>query len=706
TRILSPRVAGSSAGGATRLCVGLSVDASPVTEGRSGTRALPAFGLVDAGKRSTDSRDTTSRRAGRRSVTRALPGPPPAEVADRVDDRHGVGDPASSRLRSSRMSAISRPSRPICPTYGPSRQYTSSGWAPAQTRPAPGGPRRATYFDPRRTPSRPRNPPAIGLDSAMSWPRRIGLNGDDRIPAADDQLERRRPVCPDVRQPRCPCDPVDRRRGVVDGLVARRVLRSPRRRRPVRDPVRPPRYRAVGRVSAGGAGLRRTRPRRGRRGSARRAGGRPCAHRGDVDGRRDRTTARARPPRPVRVPDARLHESGGVDRPAVAAALRWAEQALRGAASRAGLVRPGRRHRLRRRRRARVRRRAPVRRGSDAHARHAHRRADAQCRVEHDEPPSRRGGPAGAGPPRRHPRVDSRRPRNGGPALSVRARGGAGRRNRRRSAAAARRRRPRAPAARHVGRIRLRAPGAHANALAVCISITRARNGGTSADRKEAAGRSVSEGWEGAGRAPRGRRKPSTWWGCSGSSPPRDWRVTVKILLVIFAPDFRRSEAAGGWPGVRAPPLTLPRSRTSLPGCHCRVSALAVSASHASAAAGLWSRGSLHQAAGNASLTGNRPRKLRSVDDAGLESRRRSVEPRGEVMRKLLLGMAAMLVALSAAALAIASSSGDDSLLPKEQRYVSDSQTSSKNGTKSGSSLNMAVVGTNTLGDRGFNGDV
>lgn len=75
-------------------------------------------------------------------------------------------------------------------------------------------------------------------------------------------------------------------------------------------------------------------------------------------------------------------------------------------------------------------------------------------------------------------------------------------------------------------------------------------------------------------------------------------------------------------------------------------------------------------------------------------------------MRKLLLGMAAMLVALSAAALAIASSSGDDSLLPKEQRYVSDSQTSSKNGTKSGSSLNMAVVGTNTLGDRGFNGDV
>src|SRR5262249_30088863 len=109
TRILSPRVAGSSAGGATRLCVGLSVDASPVTEGRSGTRALPAFGLVDAGKRSTDSRDTTSRRAGRRSVTRALPGPPPAEVADRVDDRHGVGDPASSRLRSSRMSAISRP---------------------------------------------------------------------------------------------------------------------------------------------------------------------------------------------------------------------------------------------------------------------------------------------------------------------------------------------------------------------------------------------------------------------------------------------------------------------------------------------------------------------------------------------------------------------------------------------------------------------
>src|SRR5262249_32123037 len=338
--------------------------------------------------------------------------------------------------------------------------------------------------------------------------------------------------------------------------------------------------------------------------------------------------------------------------------------------------------------------------------RHGQGRAHAQWRVEHADPPPRRGGPAGAGPPRRHPRVDSRRPRNGGPALSVRARGGAGRRNRRRSAAAARRRRPRAPAARHVGRIRLRAPGAHANALAVCISITRARNGGTSADRKEAAGRSVSEGWEGAGRAPRGRRKPSTWWGCSGSSPPRDWRVTVKILLVIFAPDFRRSEAAGGWPGVRAPPLTLPRSRTSLPGCHCRVSALAVTASHAGAPAGLWSRGSLHQAAGNASLTGNRPRKLRSVDDAGLESRRRSVEPRGEVMRKLLLGMAAMLVALSAAALAIASSSGDDSLLPKEQRYVSDSQTSSKNGTKSGSSLNMAVVGTNTLGDRGFNGDV
>ena len=73
-------------------------------------------------------------------------------------------------------------------------------------------------------------------------------------------------------------------------------------------------------------------------------------------------------------------------------------------------------------------------------------------------------------------------------------------------------------------------------------------------------------------------------------------------------------------------------------------------------------------------------------------------------MRRILVALGLLAVALSVSALALAGS--DDQLLPNEQHFLDSSGKTYDNGTKSGSALNMDAVGQNALGDRGFNGDV
>jgi len=62
--------------------------------------------------------------------------------------------------------------------------------------------------------------------------------------------------------------------------------------------------------------------------------------------------------------------------------------------------------------------------------------------------------------------------------------------------------------------------------------------------------------------------------------------------------------------------------------------------------------------------------------------------------------------AFAAAAVGIAASSNDDSLLPQEQHFLDSASSNTSNGSKGGSAWNMVAVGQNDLGGRGFNGDV
>lgn len=66
---------------------------------------------------------------------------------------------------------------------------------------------------------------------------------------------------------------------------------------------------------------------------------------------------------------------------------------------------------------------------------------------------------------------------------------------------------------------------------------------------------------------------------------------------------------------------------------------------------------------------------------------------------------AAILLALGGTALA-ASSSNDDELLKDERHRLEQASTTYDGGTKAGSAWNMEVVAHDSLGDRGFNGDV
>src|SRR6266511_5678017 len=77
---------------------------------------------------------------------------------------------------------------------------------------------------------------------------------------------------------------------------------------------------------------------------------------------------------------------------------------------------------------------------------------------------------------------------------------------------------------------------------------------------------------------------------------------------------------------------------------------------------------------------------------------------KGGTMRRALLTLGLLAVALAVSAFAVAAS--DDQLLPNEQHFLDSSGTTYDNGTKSGSALNMVAVGQNSLGERGFNGDV
>jgi hypothetical protein len=73
-------------------------------------------------------------------------------------------------------------------------------------------------------------------------------------------------------------------------------------------------------------------------------------------------------------------------------------------------------------------------------------------------------------------------------------------------------------------------------------------------------------------------------------------------------------------------------------------------------------------------------------------------------MRKLALTLGAVL-ALAFAAAGLTAASADD-LLKDAKHFYDQSQKTYSGGSKAGSAWNMAVVGHNNLGVRGFNADV
>lgn len=78
----------------------------------------------------------------------------------------------------------------------------------------------------------------------------------------------------------------------------------------------------------------------------------------------------------------------------------------------------------------------------------------------------------------------------------------------------------------------------------------------------------------------------------------------------------------------------------------------------------------------------------------------------GRPRRRALTLVLAVVASLVVAGVAVAAPSNDDGLLPDEKHRLTQANTTDTGGTKSGSSSNMALVGHNDLGGRGFNGDV
>ena len=130
--------------------------------------------------------------------------------------------------------------------------------------------------------------------AVVSTVRSEGCSG---LTASVGVRERRRHLRADLRRRGRARDPAHRGRGELDGLVGGRALRAARARRPVRDPVRPPRHRAVDQLRARRAAVQLARPGLGRRRRARLARDlpRPCGR--NVDGRRHRPAPGARPRR-------------------------------------------------------------------------------------------------------------------------------------------------------------------------------------------------------------------------------------------------------------------------------------------------------------------------------------------------------------------------------------------------------------------------
>ncbi|MEP6693584.1 MAG: hypothetical protein ABJB39_02970 [Chloroflexota bacterium] len=75
-------------------------------------------------------------------------------------------------------------------------------------------------------------------------------------------------------------------------------------------------------------------------------------------------------------------------------------------------------------------------------------------------------------------------------------------------------------------------------------------------------------------------------------------------------------------------------------------------------------------------------------------------------MRRLLIALAIGILSIATSGITLAApDKNSQELLPGEQQILSDSQKTFS-GTKAGSAWNMEVVGHDSIGDRGFNGDV
>jgi hypothetical protein len=75
-------------------------------------------------------------------------------------------------------------------------------------------------------------------------------------------------------------------------------------------------------------------------------------------------------------------------------------------------------------------------------------------------------------------------------------------------------------------------------------------------------------------------------------------------------------------------------------------------------------------------------------------------------MRRLVVGLALAAAALTFTAVAATAPTNDDELLMDEKHFLEQSNKTYSGGNKGGSAWNMVAVGHNSLGDRGFNGDV
>src|SRR5688500_10864359 len=76
-------------------------------------------------------------------------------------------------------------------------------------------------------------------------------------------------------------------------------------------------------------------------------------------------------------------------------------------------------------------------------------------------------------------------------------------------------------------------------------------------------------------------------------------------------------------------------------------------------------------------------------------------------MRRSLIALAVGILTIATSGITLAGpDKNSQELFANERQILSNSQKSYTSGTKASSALNMAVVGHESIGDRGFNGDV